>query len=267
MKNRDIKITDLLEQANMVNSASICANGMIPQAVSLVSKRIAFRFLSLLILLFFSLGNIPAILQAGTVNGEDAGQTFLSDEEDIVVTRAFTYEDLPEGTVDVSLTFDGSALPVSIGITELLPAGWSFNSMVETCGLDFKPRAGATGKLEFVWFMSEIPQMPFTVIYRVNTSATTGGFYKWNGEIVWASQTGDPAIQPIEGEDVAFAELKGDDPVLKFVRKGKTLLLGFVGTLYESEDMITWAPVEGATSPCSVDIANGSSKYYRAVKQ
>ncbi len=79
----------------------------------------------------------------------------------------------PDGTVDITLqlTTNGAEEIRALGIEELLPEGWSFNSTVSPEKPDLNPTAGRTGKLEFAWF--NIPKFPVAFTYRVNTGGAT----------------------------------------------------------------------------------------------
>ena len=57
----------------------------------------------------------------------------------------------------------------------------------------------------------------------------------------------------------------GGSPIINYVVDGKTLILNFTGTLYESEDTVNWTEVEGAQSPFRVDISQGK-KFYRCAQ-
>lgn len=79
----------------------------------------------------------------------------------------------PDGTVDITLqlTTNGAEEVRALGIEEMLPEGWSFQSTVSPDKPDLNPTAGRTGKLEFAWF--NIPKFPVAFTYRVNTGGAT----------------------------------------------------------------------------------------------
>jgi hypothetical protein len=53
-------------------------------------------------------------------------------------------------------------------------------------------------------------------------------------------------------------------PVLSFKVEGNTLTLTFIGRLYESEDMLSWALIEDAKNTHTVDISSAKRRYYRS---
>ena len=169
-------------------------------------------------------------------------------------------------TMDISITIAGEGTLAALSLVEILPDGWTFNSMVEDGGMDIKPESGATGNLEFLWFMSEVPELPFTVTYRVNVPKEEGT-YEWNGEIIWASLSEEPEQRMIEGENSVTVTNTEEAPELSFILSddGMTLILEFTGMLYESEDTVNWTEVEEARSPYSVDITQGK-KFYRCAQ-
>jgi len=126
----------------------------------------------------------------------------------VSVTLSFPVGYIPNKTADVTLTInctDNTLALSTLTYNEILPAGWTFNSMIEDGGMDLMPKSGSEGELNFVWFLSDIPELPFTITYRVNVPEEYG-FYEWYGEICAAGWTGDPEICDIDGDNQVTLE-------------------------------------------------------------
>ena len=84
------------------------------------------------------------------------------------------------------------------------------------------------------------------------------GTISLSGEVMF-----DEEIYPIEGMDeVEFTA----GPLIQYdLQPNNTLVLYFTGTLYESEDMVNWIPVENAKSIFFVDTTKGK-KFYRCAQ-
>ena len=77
-----------------------------------------------------------------------------------------------------------------------------------------------------------------------------------DGSLRFSSFTIEWVDTPVVDEPVIHFELEGD---------GTSLVLDFVGTLYESDDAVNWKPVEDAKPPFSVNITKGK-KFYRCAQ-
>ena len=98
---------------------------------------------------------------------------------------------------------------------------------------------------------------PRTLTYTIEPEEGFVGTVNLNGEVMFDEET-----FTIEGNTEAVFR-----PVIHFILEdgGKTLVLNFVGTLYESEDTVNWTEVEGAESPFIVDTSKGK-KFYRCAQ-
>lgn len=88
------------------------------------------------------------------------------------------------------------------------------------------------------------------------TSADAGSYHAVVSND-FGSVTSDDAVLTVESSGpvnptISF-EVEGD---------GTSLVLDFVGTLYESDDAVNWRVVEGAKSPFTVDITKSKKFYY-----
>lgn len=73
----------------------------------------------------------------------------------------------PGGTVDITIILEkeGSKSIRALGVQEVLPEGWTFDSVIEGAKPDLSPPKGRTPLLEFAWF--NIPTFPAIFTYRV----------------------------------------------------------------------------------------------------
>lgn len=74
----------------------------------------------------------------------------------------------PAGVLNVRVTIDGQADDTlsGLGVTDELPAGWSFIGLA-SAGPAIRPGAGATGALDFAAF--PVPSLPYSFTYSVQT--------------------------------------------------------------------------------------------------
>ena len=98
---------------------------------------------------------------------------------------------------------------------------------------------------------------PRTLTYTIEPEEGFVGTVNLNGEVMFDEET-----FTIEGDTEANF---GTEPTISYVVDGKTLILNFTGTLYESEDTVNWTEVEGAQSPFIVDTTKGK-KFYRCAQ-
>lgn len=77
---------------------------------------------------------------------------------------------VPGKTLDITLTLEKEGMkPIrALGIQELLPKGWTFDSVVSEVKPDLIPPKGRTPTVEFVWF--NIPEFPLQLTYRVKVA-------------------------------------------------------------------------------------------------
>jgi len=132
----------------------------------------------------------------GTVNSElPATVTISVLPVDMVANRSFWYYKYASpGVEDVTVTIEnlGANDLTSFGLSEELPDGWTFDSVVSFdppgCGPAFIPGSGATGTLEFIWTC--IPEFPYTFTYRVNVPTGHTGDKLFEGDVVYRRGAG-----------------------------------------------------------------------------
>jgi len=104
------------------------------------------------------------------------------DPSDLSASRSFSTTTPNKGeTLDVSVTITSKSTITSLYVSEELPKGWSFDSMLSS-GLGVTPSAGQTGEIEFLWLTK--PDLPYTLKYRVK-APDTKGIYTWLGNVKW----------------------------------------------------------------------------------
>nr|HPO16331.1 PKD domain-containing protein [Candidatus Hydrogenedentota bacterium] len=97
--------------------------------------------------------------------------------------------------ITVTLTRTGTGTLTQLGVTETLPTGWSFKSLVSGSLPPVKPATGATGTLGFAWIT--IPAFPVTFTYRINVPAGATGTKTIKGRAIYAfggSQLNSPEV-------------------------------------------------------------------------
>lgn len=81
----------------------------------------------------------------------------------------------PGGVVDIqvilNLTTDGTL--TALGLEDIAPTGWAFDSVVSGDAPLVQPMAGKDGLLEFAWF--PLPAFPVSFTYRLNIPPTAIG--------------------------------------------------------------------------------------------
>ena len=80
------------------------------------------------------------------------------------------------GTIDVSVIFSEAKLALlSLNITEQIPDGWTYNSLIEEPGdLLLEPDPGDSGDLGFLW-LTPPTEFPATLTYRLTVPAGQSG--------------------------------------------------------------------------------------------
>ena len=151
----------------------------------------------------------------------------------------------PGGTVDLTVTISktGEKALTQLGISEELPAGWSFNQLVSGALPPIKPNSGSTGSIAFAWI--SIPALPITFTYRLNVPADTTGTQEVSGEGIYSvgAEQLYTALVLTSLEEGAAAEGEGEGAV-----EGE----GEGGAEGEGEGA---APVEGMTLTRSAGVA------------
>lgn len=94
------------------------------------------------------------------------------------------------GTVDITVVIStsGSGSVLSLGITEAIPTGWTFNSVVSGPVPVIVPSAGASGPLNFGW--GAVPPFPVTFVYRLDVPAGAGVAKTVSGTVVYVDDLG-----------------------------------------------------------------------------
>ncbi|MCX5771877.1 MAG: S8 family serine peptidase, partial [Candidatus Hydrogenedentes bacterium] len=118
----------------------------------------------------------------------------------LTAARTIAAADKTRGALDltVDINCDGAEQVTALSLVEVLPEGWTFDSVVGGDIPALSPRAGSSGTLEFAWVW--IPDLPATLTYRVNAppGADPGQIagqilYRTSGEELQANVEGSPA--------------------------------------------------------------------------
>jgi len=119
------------------------------------------------------------------------------------------------GSVDVSVTvgYSGTGIIASLALAEVVPGGWTFDSVLSTPSPVIKPLGGTTGTLEFSWV--SIPSLPHTFTYRLiapNDETAPRTFsgtaaYRTSGPEATVTTGGDTVSAPLLHHD---ADQNGD---------------------------------------------------------
>ena len=179
----------------------------------------------------------------------DATARAASEEEPAVSTSERKIS-VADGKADVAIELvPAEGISVYL-VEEQLPADMTLNVTDISDGGNYIPE-----KNVIRW--SFLDGTPRTLTYTLEPEEGFVGTIALNGEVMFDEET-----FTIEGDTEAVFR-----PVIHFILEdgGKTLVLDFVGTLYESEDTVNWTEVEGAESPFKVDVTQGK-KFYRSVK-
>lgn len=88
----------------------------------------------------------------------------------------------PGGTLDITVSIDVTTAGQinAIGVEELLPAGWTYASLVGGTAPSIVPNAGDSGAIDFAWFPLPV-SYPVSFTFRVNIAADATGTSKLNG--------------------------------------------------------------------------------------
>lgn len=102
----------------------------------------------------------------------------------LTMTRTIVPEGVYEPGVplDVTITLDfiGDDTLTALGVEEVFPPGWTFDSVVSEDGPSIVPPADWPELLEFAWF--PLPEFPVSFTYRVNPPQGEGGSPQIVGE-------------------------------------------------------------------------------------
>ena len=125
----------------------------------------------------------------------------------------------------------------------------------------FSVTTSETGTLRYQWKKDGVEIIsvdPASSSYTIcNVAASDAGSYTVTVSNEFGSVTSKAATLTVDGTK----------PTINFVVEGDgtSLILNFVGTLYESDDAVNWRIVEGAKAPFKVDTSKGK-KFYRCAQ-
>ncbi len=99
---------------------------------------------------------------------------------------------VPGATVDVTLTLDYPAADITaLGITEQIPADWTFQGVVGGTAPSLAHIDPATGALELLYVT--VPQFPFGLTYRLLAPAAASGLQTFIGKLLY--RTDGPQLE------------------------------------------------------------------------
>ena len=135
-------------------------------------------------------------------SGADLAKSFNAAQANVGLNAARSVAAIDNrlGTLDltVELDWDGPGPVTALSLIDVLPDGWTFNSVVDGDIPALAPPAGASGKIEFAWVW--IPDLPATLTYRLNVPAGADPaqvagqiLYRTSGEELQANVDGSPA--------------------------------------------------------------------------
>lgn len=141
---------------------------------------------------------VTSIPSTGASEGEPEGSTEGSAEgavegeiEPTVLTLARTvlgagtYPELG-GTVDVQVTITrtGTTPLTQLGLTSVIPSGWTFKKLLSGALPPIAPTSGQSGTLSFAWIA--LPAFPITFSYRLNVPEASTGTQTVSGVLIYA---------------------------------------------------------------------------------
>ena len=116
-----------------------------------------------------------------------AGYIMVSPTPTYIPTMARTFSAVryvPGATLDVTLALDYPASDITaLGITEQIPAGWTFQGVVGGTTPGLARINPSTGALELLYIT--IPVFPFGLTYRLLVPAAAAGVQTFNGKVLY----------------------------------------------------------------------------------
>jgi len=111
----------------------------------------------------------------------------------------------PGGTLDITLILEkeGTKDIRALGVQELLPEGWTFDSVIEGVKPDLSPPKGRTPLLEFAWF--NIPSFPVVFTYRVTAPKEFKEPAEISGQTLYRADGGELRTEVIKSPIVPTA--------------------------------------------------------------
>ena len=115
--------------------------------------------------------------------------------------------------IQISLAYEQASEPLTaLSVTEVLPAGWTFDCVVTGDQPDVPPASGAENAVSFAWVT--IPTFPVTFTYRVRVPETAGGTQQVTGQAACQTSAGelysDEVVTAIEPATGGAAEGEGE---------------------------------------------------------
>lgn len=146
-----------------------------------------------------------------------AAQTSVTFSRTVLSGNTYT----PGGTVDVEVTlsYSGPDPVVQLGLTEFIPAGWTFRRILAGNAPEVTPQQGDTGRLDFAYIF--IPPSPVTFSYRLGVDENSTGDKSITGNGIYATgglpQNTAPQTSTLQqsqggGEGEGEGEIEGEQP-------------------------------------------------------
>ena len=162
--------------------------------------------------------------------------------------------DSSTSTVDVCITISGTG-DVILGFTEVLPSGWTFESIVNDSNCNHRVKKG---NLDLYWW--DPITLPYSVTYRLKAPENPSGDYTWSGVMIWAVGAENQNEDPVGGSQVLKQKTEDPDPeppVITKQPKSQTVNEG---------SSATFSVTATGTAPLSYQWYKGSSKISGATK-
>lgn len=105
--------------------------------------------------------------------------------EEMTFERNVPEEYVPGSTFDVTITilYSGEEEVLALGLSEHLPEGWTFDSLVSGTSPAVYPESGAAGTAGFAWVA--VPAFPVTFTYRIAASLESQGTKTIDGYVIY----------------------------------------------------------------------------------
>ena len=153
---------------------------------------------------------VKLTVTTGTATGTAQQAGYIQVNPPPTMARGFSgAQYTPGSTLDVTLTLDYPATDITaLGITEQIPAGWTYQGVVGGVIPGTSQINPATGALELVYVT--IPAFPFSLTYRLLIPAAAAGVQTFSGKVLFRTngpqlQTGD-VVSMIDGQPVVEGE-------------------------------------------------------------